>query len=417
MKGAARLFVVAYIVSVAFDSAIRWILQGIGAVELIYLRDLGLLSAAVLCCGVLIGERRDVTRSFWLLAALAVSASVALCSELGLEQAAFGMKLWLPFVCSFLLVEAEVIGALHVPRGWLLLWAILCFGLLVNYFYDYPWTGLTVEVADLKVMANREWTMHGVRRLSGFSRASYEAASLILILYIYLMTCMKRAGVRWLIAVVSGIAIALTTSKTVGAMYLATLVLLPLLQRPRGTSLSRVLVVAPIAVAGIGLVLPLISLHLDFPDLPRGSVQQVMLSSFIARAWTTWPQALELLSPWQLLTGRGLGGIGAAQELMPRDPYSPADNLFVYLYVTAGILGLALYGVLACASARIRLDDPLHRAAYLVLFSAFACGVTLNLIESPTFALALGFLLSTLTRKELNDPGAVDCSARISQST
>jgi hypothetical protein len=412
MNGAARFFVVAYILSVAFASAIRWVLQGMGVVELIYLRDLGLLLAVLLCCGILIRDRGDVTRSFWLLAALAVTASVALGSELGLKQAAFGMKLWLPFVCAFLMAEAGVINTLHAPRAWLLLWAILCCGLLVNYFHDYPWNGMTVEVADLKIMANREWTTNGVRRLSGFSRASYEAAALILMLYIYLMACITRTSLRWIIVLVSGVAIALTTCKTVAAMYLASLVLLPLLRRSSGTGLGRVLAFAPVGVAALGLVLPLISLHLDFPNLPRGSAQQVLLSSLVARAWTTWPQALELLNPLQVLIGRGLGGIGAAQELMPRDPYSPADNLFVYLYVTAGILGLTLYGLLAFAGSRLRMDNAMHRAAYLVLFSAFACGLTLNLIESPTFAFALGFLLSMLTRKELKEAGTLQASVR-----
>jgi hypothetical protein len=399
MKRIALTLVVLYALSEAFDSAVRWILDLAGAGAMIYLRDGGLLLASLLFCGLLVRERRDIVRTFWLLAGLALSACVSLCSGLGVLQTLFGLKVWAPFVCGFLLVETGAARELNVPKAWFALWLMLCAGIFLNYFYRYPWIGLTVDVGDLAISANREWNAMGVRRLSGFSRTSYDGAIIILLLYIYLVVVLKRSVTRIAVILVSGAAIALTTAKGAAAAFLATVLLLPVLTlvRTAAPRLKGLLIGGLIALAAVGAVVPLLSLQMPLPRLREGTPEAWLFASLMARAWDTWPRALGLVSQWQLVTGRGIGGIGAAQAIFEPGRFNPADNLFIYLYVTAGALGAMLYALCACASSRLQFDQPAHRAGFLVLISLFAYGLTVNIIESAVFALVLGGLLSMLT--------------------
>jgi hypothetical protein len=403
MKKLAVTLVVLYILSQAFDSVVRWVLDMAGAGALIYARDFGLALAIFLFCALLGRDRQDVLRTFWLLACLVIGMCVGLFSGLGVPQILFGLKIWVPFVCAFLVVETGAVGQLDAPRGWCALWAILCAGIFVNYFYRFPWTGLTVQIGDVDISANREWSASGVQRLSGFSRTSVDAATIILLLYIYLAVTLRGAVSRIAVILVSGAAIILTTSKGAAGAFFGTVLLLPMLKLAGSTAprLKGLLVGGLIAIAVAGAIAPILSLQIPFPRLRPGTPESLLFGSLLARAWDTWPAALELPSQWQLVTGRGIGGIGAAQSLFEPARLNTADNLFVYLYVTAGLFGAVLYGFYACASFRLQLDKPAHRIGYLVLFSVLGYGVTANIIESATFALALGGLLSMLSyRKE-----------------
>jgi hypothetical protein len=400
MKKLAVTLVVLYILSQAFDSVARWVLDKAGLGALIYARDFGLALAIFLFCALLARDRKDVVRTFWLLICFALGMCVALASGLGVPQILFGLKVWLPFVCAFLLVETGAAAQLDAPRAWCALWAILCAGVFVNYFYRFPWIGLTVQIGDADISANREWTALGVQRLSGFSRTSVDAATIILLLYIYLVVTLKGAVSRIAVILVSGAAIMLTTSKGAAGAFFGSVLLLPMLTLARSSAprLKGVLASGLIAIAAIGAIAPLVSVQIPFPRLKAGTTESWLFGSLLARAWDTWPAALDLLSSqWQLVSGRGIGGIGAAQGLFEAARMNTADNLFVYLYVTAGVFGAALYGFYACASFRLQLAKPAHRMAYLVLFSVLGYGLTANIIESATFALALGGLLSMLS--------------------
>jgi hypothetical protein len=403
MKRFAVILIVLYILSQAFDSVVRWVFDMAGVGALIYARDLGLVLAIFLFCALLARDRRDVVPTFCLLTCFVLSMCVALCSGLGVPQMLFGLKVWLPFVCAFLLVETGSAEQLDAPKAWCTLWAILCGGIFVNYFYRFPWIGLTVQIGDVDISANREWTALGVQRLSGFSRTSVDAATMILLLYIYLVVVLRGTLSRIVVIVFSGAAIALTTSKGAVGVFVGTVLLLPVLTLTRTTAprLKGLLVGGLIAIAAIGAIAPLLSMQIPFPRLRVGSTEAWLFGSLLARAWDTWPGALDLLSSqWQLVMGRGIGGIGAAQGIFEPARLNTADNLFVYLYVTGGVLGAALYGFYACASFRLDLEKSVHRIGYLTLFCVLGYGVPASIIESATFALALGGLLSMLSHRK-----------------
>lgn len=400
MHGIAAVLTILYVASQAFDSALRWILEIGHAGAAIYVRDYLLVIAILSCLYNIARERQGVLHVFWLLWSLALGVCVALFSGLGLLQIAFGIKVWLPCVLGFLLVESKAVPSLHRPHLWLGLWLLVCIGVYINYFVRLPWTGLTLQVGGVEVAGNREWTAAGVKRLSGFSRTSYDAAIIILLLHVYLVSLWRHFAVRCVLILMSGAAIALTTTKgAAGAFLLATAfmpllgVVSPSMVGPRRAILTGLVVL----IALVGLLAPLMSTQIPLPKLREGSIEHWLFSSLVSRAWDTWPRALDLLgSEWQAFAGRGLGGIGAAQYTFEPFRANPADNLFVYLYVTAGVVGLAWYFYLAVSVRKLALEHPLHQAVFLVLLSLFTYGLTVNVVESAAFALVVGGVYAQL---------------------
>jgi hypothetical protein len=399
MRKAIALLTILYIGSQAFDSVIRWVLNMAHADAAIYLRDVDLICVIALCLYLIAQDRRDVSRTIMLGVIFAALACVSLGSALGVPQTLFGVKVWLPFIAGVLLVESGAVEQLDRPRLWSAVWLSLCTGILLNYFVVYPWSGLLVDVGDVAISANREWTAGGIRRLSGFSRSSFEGAIFVLLLFTYLLYRWRGFFSCAVLIGVSLLAIALTTTKGAVAALLFCLLLAPFLARVRvSSSLLRLpLLGGVLSVAAAGLVVPLLSEQLPFPRLYPGSVSYWLFGSFIERAEMTWPRAFELLaSPWQWITGRGLGGIGVSQLRFELNVYSPADNFFVYLFVTAGVTGALLYVFVSLAVLRLDLTLRQHRLALLFVGSCMTYGLTMNVVESAAMVMALGAATSFL---------------------
>jgi hypothetical protein len=387
-----------YLASQAFDSVLRWGFDLFGLGAAIYARDISLVVVVMGCIYLMLREQRDITRMLFVIAFLAWGVAFAIWSQLGILQILFGVKVWLPLVAGMMLVESGVIQALNRPSWWFWLWGLTCLGIFINYFVRMPWAGLVVQVGDLAVSANRDWTAGAINRLSGFSRTSYDAAIVVLLIYLYLSIVCEGKFVKLVLAVVSCAAIALTTTKgAAGAFLICAPVgyVLGRLKRP-GSAAKWACMAALFVVAAIGCVVPLISMQLSFPRWEDNSIEAWLFSSFVMRAWDTWPTAFSLLKDQQWLTGRGIGGVGAAQYVFESGAENPADSFFVYVFVTAGIVGALLYAYLAVASVRLKLEDRTHQAAYLLLLVTFSYGLTVNLVESAPFAMALGCACAVL---------------------
>jgi hypothetical protein len=388
-----------YVGSQAFDSVIRWVLNMVHADSAIYLRDVDLIGVIVLCLLLIIQSGRDVTRTVLLFVVFAGLCCVSLCSGLGAAQTLFGIKIWLPFIAGALLVESGVARHLDLPRLWSIVWLAVCAGILANYFFTYPWSGLLVDVGDVAISANREWTAGGIRRLSGFSRSSFDGAVIVLLLFTYLLIRWQGGLSRICLVGISAVAIALTTAKGAVAALLFSLALAPLLRLVRSSSsaLKWPLLGSLLLVSAMGLLVPLLSEQFPFPRLQPGSVSNWVFASFVERAETTWPRAFDLLSSqWQWVTGRGLGGIGVSQLRFERNVYSPADNFFLYLFITAGSFGALFYAFLSLATVRLQLQISHHRMAFLFVCSCIVYGLTTNLVEIASFLMALGAVSSFL---------------------
>ena len=94
------------------------------------------------------------------------------------------------------------------------------------------------------------------------------------------------------------------------------------------------------------------------------------------------------------MLGRGIGGIGTAQKFTEPDLYMFADNLFVYVFVSAGMIGVAalFYALIARLRAEYLVNRDGFKITYLLLLYILGIGVTVNTIEGPFQALVLGIL-------------------------
>jgi hypothetical protein len=397
MRRSIAFFIFVYLVLQGFESVVRWVLDMAHAGALIYARDAFLLIAIALSVCLLLRESKNVSRTFWLVWFVAIGSLIALSSGLRVEQVLFGIKIWLPFMAGFLLVESQEVARLNRPRFWAIVWCLLCLGIFINYFYRYPWTGLSYRVGNVDVVANREWSAGSIPRLSGFSRSSFDAAASILILFVYLVSTVKNRLTRLLLVILSGLAIALTTTKGIMAVFVGTLLFLPL-QSGVGAHVVRFKKLASgtiCLIAAIGLIFPIVSLRIPLPQLRKGSIEDWLFGSLLDRAWTTWPDAFGWLSDWQLLIGRGIGGIGTPQYLFESPlSASPADNMFVYLYVTAGLIGAAFYAFSSWAGTYLSYENKSDRLVFLLQFCLFGYGITANVIEESMLAMVYGGVFS-----------------------
>ena len=112
-----------------------------------------------------------------------------------------------------------------------------------------------------------------------------------------------------------------------------------------------------------------------------------------------WPDSLHLLNlggTYHWWIGRGLGGIGAAQQYFEPARYLAADNLFVYVTVYVG-LPLSLLLFLAAWWRIVRLSLRRDAVAWRlpVILALVAYGVVASLVggRSPR-ALCFGLALS-----------------------
>lgn len=389
----ALLMALSYI----FEAPLRYALLRAHVPTLIYLRDLAafaLIGFAV--ASWLAGERRV----FPMVIALYALMLHLLCGVLmlpGLIQPLLGLKVFFTFLFGMAAAPAIADRVSGLVR--LCLFALLATacGVLMDAFVDFPWAGETYESALATVQVTREWTTGGVARLSGFARASFDAATAVLVLLVPVLASRWNVIGRALLWALALVTVWLTTSK--GALLaLAALAVWRVLE---GSRSARAPVLTWIYLfAGCCLALPLAAVQFGF-GVRRGAVAG-WLSSFMDRVDYMWPDALAgWLDHGSLFVGRGLGGIGFPQLGLEWWRYNAADNLMVYLLVSFGLVSLVyviafLRGLARTfeAGAAESLFARCVRGWAVVLFSY---GCTTNMIEQPLMNLVLGVCFGAVT--------------------
>jgi hypothetical protein len=392
---------VAYIATLGTEAAIRWVLNNAGIDFAIYLKDLFPLSASAVAVYHAVSRGVDSRNTAALAWAFLWLIFVGLASDLPVAQVMFGLKVWVPLAVGFVLVDSGAVSALNRPRLWGALWALLCIGIFLNYFHRTPWAGLTAQIGDASVEINRDWTAYGRPRVSGFSRSSYDGAIIVLLLHVYLMSAWRSAWLRVMLIGVSTLAIALTTSKgALGALF-CTFLFLPLLwSRGSLVDLMRApSLVVLVCFAAFGLFAPALSTQFTAPTFVPFSIEAKLFASLADRGWETWPYAFDLLRDWQMVLGRGMGGIGSAQYQFEPALACPADNMFVYLFVTGGVFGAALYALPIVTALRLRFEWSADRMIFMYLVAIYSYGMTASMIDNAPLALVIGGLTAALLRR------------------
>jgi len=256
-------------------------------------------------------------------------------------------------------------------------------GVLVNIVYVFPWEGFHYEVYGKEIEGNRLWTTLGKRRLSGLGRSSFETAGYVLFLAIIYVLKKSKITVVWILV---GAAIYFTDTKGIILTYLIISLLIVFWEHISLGSKKIGLIV----ILLINFVLPLLSWTFSIDDI--ASVN--FLRSFEMRLQDVWPDAYKLiLESGNLITGRGIGGIGVPQNIFESEKSNPADNLFVYLVAIFGLGAFIIYAFLMRGIYKKQITNiPVDKLFYILSIYVFVYGITTNIIELPVMSICLGLV-------------------------
>ncbi|MGE4530470.1 MAG: hypothetical protein AB7C98_04005 [Acidithiobacillus sp.] len=146
------------------------------------------------------------------------------------------------------------------------------------------------------------------------------------------------------------------------------------------------------------ILVPLSALWIHYDPSFHGYINNFLFASFGDRLNWMWPDSLHLLNldgAYHWWVGRGLGGIGAAQQYFEPARHLAADNLFVYVTVYVGLpVALLLFAALWWRVVRLTLARNAVAWRLPVVLALVAYGVVMNEVEESLLAFFLGLALS-----------------------
>ncbi|EOD9922552.1 hypothetical protein ACJ8NE_001057 [Klebsiella pneumoniae] len=307
-------------------------------------------------------------------------------------QASFGLYIMIPFF--YCLTYSKTI-AYYVFNGtqklYFFLFITCCIGIAYVSMFGAPWLGGIINVGGVDKVISRDWTTGGVLRNPGFTAASFDAATLLMISSFFIISKFfedKKFVLAFLIFLTSIYFIYLTTTKTTIVTLIIALVLM----------LTPVFL-TKIMVKIIIIVSILFSYFYMIPQLKYETYDPQ--NTLLMRMYSTWPRAISLLDDSiSIFVGKGFGAIGTPAQYFSPKFYSPGDNVLVYMYVICGFVSVILVGLFVFKFLFSRFyDASLAKKYYIICFCIMVGGVTYNLFESVFYSTSLGVLIGFLFDK------------------
>lgn len=389
----------------AFEGPVRYWLNLFGADQLIFVRDLALL-VPVIFMGMQQFLQRRLHPAYVVYAFVVLLHGTVMVLNIGSVPAAvYGAKMLLTMLVGAVLAP-QLLQPSRPLTVWLtILWASIFIGVLLDkYFVSFPWVGLSTTIGDVQVDISKDWDMEGdAKRAGGFLRSSIHAATVAPLFGLLLLLHLRNGLLRFFIALATIYVVFLTTQK--GPMLAYSFVLLFMLLRPgRPIPLLRFgLIFFTLLAIALPLVLP--GYHMD--EAGGGGFSNM---SFNLRVESMWPKAWDWIAHRGIFPfGVGLGGISGAQLLYAKEWFNAADNIYVFMYASFGMMSLVYLGLMLLAALRTpnqgtRAD--IHAMGILVFIMAYGC--VLSMLEDQMASLFLGAALCWLgyesRRRRLSGP-------------
>jgi len=390
--------VILYLLSYVFEGLLRFVLSKAHLASLLYLRDLLPVVTVIGMLAAWIGGRYRPSVLLISITLLAFHFFIGFFFLGRLFQQLFGIKIFLPMMLGLAVGAIGMVSTQQAKR--LATWLVLASvgAIFVNYVVPFPWEGADFDTVFGSGTQSRLWTAGGVRRLGGVARASYDAASILLCGSVVIAATYRGVWLRSALLILAAAGIVLTTSK--GAVIALTALIGTVLISQGGTRLG-VLRFCVLVCGGVAVLAPILSLLVDVRMRSLTGTAAWLFSSYAERMEYTWPDAFKILTEHgNLLTGRGLGGVGTAQQYGEGRWYTPADNVFVYWTLAFGVMGW-VYG--ATIFTRLMRWDGDTVTERLLVFGFFAAamtyGVTANLMEQPVVCFGIGYAVAVIFRK------------------
>lgn len=388
-----------YLYSQVLDGPFRFVLGSLGLVSLLYLRDaiiLVIIVHSVLAS--IVRWRANVVFSFILLT-LILSSIVALIYVRNTLQILFGLKILLPLIAGVVCAKALLYCHKSVSRHFSILFILATLGVLVNILIQFPWTGFTYELAGVEIEGGFERITSGFSRIHGFSRTNFEAATQILLLWIFLnfhSVSRARKILIWSFAVV---AIFLTTTKGVILAFFSLSILMLVFALLPSLRKLKILFLGSALAVMIALPLYINELDIDFSD----PVHVSLYASLADRIVNGWPPVIRnVLENGNILTGRGVGGTGAAELYFAPVVLGSPDSLFVFLLSWFGLFGVLMLLMVWWKTGRMQLNSTYDQVSYYWVLSIYIYGISGATLESPFFATFFGFSLYYIFTYQVN---------------
>jgi hypothetical protein len=386
----------AWVVIQLLDGPIRFALVAAGVPSLLYLKDVLLVAALGRVCA-LHGFGPSLVAG---LAVIAAAGSAGVLQSRPMAQVLFAAKVAVPYLfgaaCGPLISDDAPGRRARLALG--LAFLAVVGGVFVNQALEWPWEGMqyAIDGVGAEVQGTKVWSHMGVKRIAGFSRSSYDAAVAIALLAVALIA--SRDRLAWGVAVLGLAAFATVVTTTKGILLNLAIVALVFVVRAVAPRVASRFLVPSLAAlfASVVVLLPLLSL-VGAPFLDTSTEdRQFLLKSMNDRLESCWPEAFDLIvSDGNLLTGRGLGGLGIPQLYYETNHYNPCDNLSVFLIGNYGLLGTLFLPFLAWRVALLaRMDGRLPLLLSLSGLLILSYGMTANVLESPFLALLVGLVAS-----------------------
>ena len=379
-----------YIASLVFEGPIRFFLQSYGIEYVLYSRDMFI----ILCLVVYIIKSLNIfkiNRAFLIVIIILIFHSIIGIYILNnYLMILFAWKIYLLLLFGILYGQLFFINLRLTVRFFSILVICAISGVIINYYWAFPWEGLTYSLGGFDIQGVEvygmpsDWALVVLRR-SGFSKNYLIAAMDILLLATFLICYLNNNLFMVLIWFFSGLAISLTLAKGVILVYLLiTILLLCYRIIPNYYNIyQKVLLV----IALIGIAAPYLTYIISpYHDVP------VILLSIIQRTLETWPGVFNLVkSHGNLIVGRGFGGMGPSQLYFEFDKINPGDNVFMSFYGNFGIFGILylLYAVIIAQSLELKRE----MFYYLFVISFYCVGITTSTIDIPLFSLFFGVFI------------------------
>ncbi len=385
------LFII-YLLTFVFEGVLRYTLSNLGLSSFLYLRDLIPISMVAYLFFVWIVGRAQPTVLILFLYILTLHFLVGFYYMEGVFQQLIGLKVFFPFLLGMSIGLYLCVNKSSVKILVITIVLISAVGVVINYFYVYPWEGLEYDTMFGITTQSRLWWSGGERRLSGLSRASFSAATVLLIGSTLILFLFKSFWVKYSVFLFAFAAIYLTTSK--GGMMAMLLVLIAYLvsNKLENTKIIKLMLSVVLILV---IFAPIVSYLIELKSLPTNIPDA--LTSFFVRIVFMWPQAFDLwFSSGNILLGRGPGGIGVSMRYGDSNLFNAADNIFVYWSVTFGLLGWVV--MFLFISKIFTSEDKYYVQKLFILLSILAYGMTLNVFEDAVLAISIGVVVGLTYR-------------------
>jgi len=389
--------VIFYVLVYALESPIRYQLNLLGLDNLIFIRDLLLL--AVLGCVFLyqLFKTRIDPAYYFFVFVIALHGTIFMLNIGSFPALALATKMLMTMLFGYIASDVLFKPSPRMLRIYGLIWLVTFIGLLIHKYdiVTFPWSGMTTKIGGVEVFVNRDWTLATgfIKRAAGFTRSSINAANLLPPLAFILLFNLRSVLVRLAVFALTFIALYWTTQKGSMLSFLIVGGLL-IFGVKRFISLGRLWLVAATLIT--------ITMPLMLPGyvMPKAS-GQFSMSSFYERVEWMWPQTWSWLDFNNAFPfGVGLAGIGAAQNLYESfllPDSNAADNLFVFMYLSFGVMSFVYLGWMLRQAFSLRRDAPAPAAhALAVLAFLIGYGLFISMFEDMMAGLFGGAALAAL---------------------